>query len=180
MPDDRTLLAAYAAGDSTAAAELARRHFDLLYRFFVNKVDDDVEDLVHEALATLFRKAEEVRGEVRPFLLGTARNLVRRYYERRRTGAERIDWGVTSIRDLASSPSRVVARAQEQQRLLEALRALPLDHQILLELVYWEGLTGPELAGVLECPEGTIRTRLRRAKALLREALEQLPPPQDD
>ncbi len=171
MADDRSLLNAYLEGDEGAAAELTQRHFELLYRFFVNKVDDDVEDLVHEALSTLLRRAKNIQGDVRAYLLGIARNLVRQYYEKRRVEADRIDWGVTSIRDLASSPSRAFARRDEQQRVIEALRALPLDHQILLELAYWEELTGPQLAQVLEVPEGTIRTRLRRAKALLREQL---------
>ena len=53
--------------------------------------------------------------------------------------------------------------------MLHALRAIPIDLQIALELFYWEKLSAPELAEVLEIPEGTVRSRLRRA----REALEQ-------
>lgn len=58
--------------------------------------------------------------------------------------------------------------------MLRALRCIPLDHQILVEPFYWEGLTGPDLATVLEVPEGTVRTRLRRARALLAEKIEEL------
>ncbi len=52
--------------------------------------------------------------------------------------------------------------------MLEALRRLPLETQVLLELRFWEGLTGPKLARVHDVPEGTTRSRLRRATEQLR------------
>jgi RNA polymerase sigma-70 factor (ECF subfamily) len=58
--------------------------------------------------------------------------------------------------------------------LLHALRRLPMDHQITLELYYWENLSGSELAEVLEVPEGTVRGRIRRAKTLLEASLAEL------
>ena len=60
----------------------------------------------------------------------------------------------------------------EQRLLLEALRALPLEYQIALELYHWEGLSGPELATVLEITEAALRSRLHRAKVALRKQLE--------
>jgi hypothetical protein len=51
---------------------------------------------------------------------------------------------------------------------------LPLDDQILLELFYFEEMQGPDLAIVLSVPEGTVRTRLRRARALLEKAVSEL------
>src|SRR5690606_12989864 len=70
-------------------------------------------------------------------------------------------------------PSHLDAR-HEQRLLLAALRHIPLDLQIALELHYWEGMAGPELAEVLGVPEGTVRSRLRRAKELLTERLGEL------
>jgi RNA polymerase sigma-70 factor (ECF subfamily) len=58
--------------------------------------------------------------------------------------------------------------------LLEALRSITIDDQLLLELHYWEKMTGSQLAQVFECPEPTIRSQLRRAKARLRKQLEAL------
>ena len=85
---------------------------------------------------------------------------------------ERLDFGSTSVHDLSPSPSRVVAERLEEQRLLEALRAIPLDLQMVLELHYWEGLSAPAIGEALELPVGTVKTRLRRGKQLLREQLE--------
>ena len=52
--------------------------------------------------------------------------------------------------------------------MLAALRRLPLQSQMLLELYYWEDLTGPELAQTLELSHNTVRSRLSRAREALR------------
>jgi len=54
------------------------------------------------------------------------------------------------------------------------LRHLSLDHQIVLELDYFEGLRGPQLAAALEVPTGTVRSRLKRGLERLREEVERL------
>ena len=66
-----------------------------------------------------------------------------------------------------SSPTQVLAARQEQRLLLLALRRLPVDHQVALELHYWEGLTAAEIGAVLDLPLGTAKTRIRRGRALL-------------
>jgi len=81
---------------------------------------------------------------------------------------------VSSIMDLTPRPSRVVAERREQQLLLAALRAIPVDLQIAVELYYWEGLSGSELAAVLDVPEGTVRSRLRRAREALAARMVEL------
>jgi len=67
-----------------------------------------------------------------------------------------------------------VARRREHQLLLTALRAIPLDLQVALELYYWEQLDGAELAEVLGIPEGTARSRLRRAREAIAEKIAEL------
>lgn len=99
--------------------------------------------------------------------------LLHHYRWRYRKG-DKIDFGVTSMSDLGLSPSSVIGRKQREQQLLTALRSLPVEHQVLLELFYWEDMGGPELAQMYEVPLGTMRTRLRRARQLLGAALEQL------
>jgi len=58
--------------------------------------------------------------------------------------------------------------------LLEALRRLPLDLQIAIELHYWEGMTVREIALVVDAPEGTIKRRLQRARARLEAIIREL------
>lgn len=59
----------------------------------------------------------------------------------------------------------------EKRLLLEGLRRIAVDDQILIELYYWEKLTGPELADVLDLGEPAVRSRLHRAKKRLADAL---------
>ena len=76
---------------------------------------------------------------------------------------------------LAALATQLAHRLLCQQRLrrllLRALRSIPLDLQIAIELHYWEGMSGRELAEVLEIPEGTVRSRLRRAQEALEAAM---------
>ena len=62
----------------------------------------------------------------------------------------------------------MLAKREEDRILLAALRRLPLDLQVTIELYYWEGLSYAELAELLEVHRETIKSRLRRAKDLLR------------
>ncbi|MCA9648814.1 MAG: sigma-70 family RNA polymerase sigma factor, partial [Myxococcales bacterium] len=78
------------------------------------------------------------------------------------------------VAELGASPSQLVAEDQRQQLMLTALRRIPLDHQTVLELHYWEDMTAQEVGEVLQVPVGTAKTRLRRAKQLLAAELHDL------
>ena len=172
-PDDAALLDAWADGDRTAAAELTRRHFDGLYGFFRSKLGGEVDDLVQDALLRALetrRKGTQIE-DVRAYVFAVARNLL---VDRLRQRQRSFDATVTSLADLGPTPSAAVARREQERLLLEALRTIPVDHQILLELYYWEQMSGSQLASVFEVPEGTVRTRLQRAKELLTRRIAEL------
>ena len=63
--------------------------------------------------------------------------------------------------DLAAGPSTVIAARREQRVLLEALRRLPIDTQLLLELHYWEDMDIAELAKIFDAPSATWAVRVR-------------------
>ncbi len=79
-----------------------------------------------------------------------------------------------SAQDLGATPTGVIAHQEEHRLLLAALRAIPLDDQVTLELMYWEQLSGREIGEVLGVPEGTARTRIRSARLSLEAALARL------
>ena len=108
------------------------------------------------------------------FALAVARNVLYNEYRRKRRKDDPVDFLTVSVADLGPSPSLVVADKAEQRLLLEALRSIPLDYQIALELYLWEELTGPELAEVLGLSENGARSRLYRAKQALRKEMEGL------
>ena len=169
MPSDFDLLDAWAAGDRDAGGQLFARHFSAVFRFFSNKVTTGSEDLVQQTFLACVETHTRFRRDAsfRAFLLGMARNVLYNEFRRRRRKDDRIDFTSMSAMDLAPSPSSIVAEKIDQRLLLEALRAIPLDYQIALELHLWEGLTGPEMAEVLGIAEPGVRSRLRRAKEAL-------------
>lgn len=173
---DLELLEAWRDGDARSGNELFNRHFDSVCRFFANKAPNEVDDLIQRTFLACVEGRDRYRGEAsfRGYLFGVARNVLRRHYRDKRYHDDRFDPLMVSVHDLGPGPSLLIADKREQELLLAALRRLPLDHQITLELYYWESMSGSELAEVLEIPEGTVRGRIRRAKQLLEEALAEL------
>jgi RNA polymerase sigma-70 factor (ECF subfamily) len=181
---DDELLTAWRSGDRRAGEELFDRHFKALTRFFRNKVGqagsqgagDGMDDLIQQTVLGLLEAQHEFRGEgsFRSFVFGVAYNVLRNHYRQARRDAERLDFGVTSIFDLASGAVEVLAGKHEQRLLLQGLRRIPVEHQVLLELYFWEPVPAPEIAQILGVPVGTVRTRIRRAKALLEAELGRL------
>jgi len=173
---DLELLEAWRQGDRDRGSELFERHFDSICRFFANKVDRDVDDLVQRTFAACVEGKERFRGQssFRTYLFGVAHNILRSSLRKRRREKERFDLGVSSVYDLGLNPTVLVAKRREQTLTLQALRRIPVEHQIVLELYYWEEMTAKDLGEVLEIPEGTVRGRIRRAKQLLEEQLTAL------
>lgn len=169
--DDGRLLARWRAGDEEAGRGLLMRHFRPLCRFFRNKAGDSVEELIQRTMLACLENAEHLRqaSSFRAYLFSIARNELYAHFRRVRRDA--LDVSLHSVHDLEPSCGTRIARKQEEARLLAALRRLPLELQVTLELYYWEGMRYAELAEVLGVHRETIKSRLRRAKELLRQFL---------
>ena len=179
--DDLDLLDAWRAGDKSAGDTLISRYFESICRFFRGKLGDDVEDLVQRTfeIGTARRTTIRPGGSFRGFLFGVARNLLLDHLRRRYRRGVREDISVRSLVDLGTSPSEAVHRDERQALLAEAMRHISIDQQIILELAYWEGLSGREIAEVLEIHEHTVRSRLARARKALRAQVVALGGPTD-
>ena len=171
---DRALLARWQEGDGRAGEELFRRHVDAITRFFRNKVSRDIEDLVQDTFLGLVRAAGGFRADatVRTLLFTIARRRLYDHFAKVRR--EPLDFTSVSVADLGMQPPERIAARQEHRILLRGLRTIPIDHQIILELYYWEGIDGPELAEILDVEPPTVRSRLSRARAALERALGRL------
>lgn len=177
-PDEATLLAAWGRGDKAAGEQLFARYYKPLTRFFVNKVRtaDEVEELVQRAFMAIVESAPRYRGDssVRTWVFAIARNLLRQFYAKRKREAA-IDSDEVSVADFdAPGPSTLLRGKTEQRLLLSALRQLPLETQVMLELFYWEEMSSREIGEVLGMPEGTTRSKLRKARSDLRDIIETL------
>ncbi len=177
MSDDGELLERWRDGDQGAGRELFARHFDAVFRFFRNKVDGVAEDLTQQTFLGAVKGKERFRGQAsfRTYLFTIARNRLYTYYRDRNRAQKVFEPGELSVADLgAASPTEAMAARDEQRLLLRALRHLPMDMQVALELHYWEGMTTREIAEVTETPEGTIKRRLQRARTKLDELIATL------
>ena len=174
---DFELLAHWRGGDAAAGNRLLRRHFQTVHRFFRNKVDGDIDDLIQRTFLGLVEALPrfQERAQFKTFLLAVARNHLLLFF-RERARLKQRDAEDVSVHDLGvvDAPSGVIALREEQQLLLIALRRLPLALQITVELFYWEELPIADIAVVLEIAEGTVKSRLGRARAMLREHIEAL------
>lgn len=171
---DEELLAAWKNGDTAAGQTLFDRHFAAVYRFFTNKVRTagDADDLVQQTFLALLERAERLEAaSFRAYLLGVAHHKLCAYYRGARRAEERFELGSVSAEDLGSGALARVCADEQQRQLLAALRQIPLDDQILLEMFYWEQMTGAEIAEVLKIPLGTLRNRLKAARQRLQVKL---------
>lgn len=171
---DGDLFGAWVTGDGWAGELLFERHFESVARFFRNKVDSGHDDLIQKTFLGCVEARQRFRGEAsfRTFLFAVARNVLGKHYRTARRS--QLEFREVSIHDLGASPSLVFARDQQQLLMLNALRRIPLDYQVVLELHYWEAMSGAAIAEVLEVPLGTAKTRIRRAKQLLAAEYEEM------
>ncbi len=166
-PDDHELLTQWRDGDRQAGGELIDRHFRALRRFFHNKVTsvNDADDLLQRTFVGCVEGIVRFREDAtfRTWLFAVAHNVLRDWFREKQRNT-RIEFHTVSAADLAPGPSTALAHHHDQKLLLEALRAIPFESQVVLELYFWEQYPAKQIAVVMDLPIGTVRSRIRKAK----------------
>ncbi len=165
MSEDFALLDAWCDGDRRAGDTLVRNHFAAVRRFFRNKAWDDAEDLAQTTLlrCVVMRERFERRSSFRTFLFSVARHVLYEHY-RHKAGAQAFDPVDSAVADLDPTPSQIVSEFEWQRAFLAALRQIPAESQVVLELYYWEGLGTQEISEIVGVPRGTVKSRLHHAR----------------
>lgn len=177
--DDAALVVAWQGGDREAGKQLFERHYSGVARFFRNKVGVAEQDLIQRTFLACVEGLPRLRGAAsfRSYLFAIAYKILCKHFAQLRRDRGRaevvVDFQTETAYALAS-PTQILAGREEQRLLLAALRRLPVDYQVALELHYWEGMTAAELGEVLDLPLGTAKTRIRRGRALLEELMATL------
>ncbi len=159
-----------------AFAEVFERHGDQIHRYLSRRVGQLADDLLSEVFLTAFRKRSTYRPEsldVRPWLYGIAANLLRRHQREEVTryrALARAYVGSSAGEDWDATHDRLDAELL-RPRLASALAALDHRDREVLLLVAWGDLTYADVAGVLDIPVGTVRSRLHRARRLVQARL---------
>ena len=174
--DDAILLERWHQGDVDAGEELFERYYELVERFFLNKITGDIQDLVQETFTACVEGRARLRDNARfrSYLFSIAYNVLRGHLRKLYRDGGQLDLDDVSVQQVAPGPGTQLGDQREQRLLLEALRNIPIDYQVILELHYWEQMTTEEMAEVLSRPVGTVRSRLRRARELLEAAMSRL------
>ncbi len=174
--NDAALLDRWRRGDQVAGEQLFESYYDTIERFFLNKVTSGVADLVQETFVACVEARDRVRdsSKFRSYLFSIAYNVLRAHLRRNYRGAREFNLDDMSVCDVNPGPGTVMTHQREQRLLLEALRSIPVEYQIILELHYWEQMITADIADTLSLPLGTVRSRLRRARELLEQALSEL------
>ena len=183
-----SLVRASAAGDREAMERLLMRAQEVAYRFslLICGHPQDAEDVMQEALLRTYRYVGSIKEPeaFRTWLYSTVQNACR--MKRRRHVGEpshltSIEQGATGS-DGEAGPVEVEGHARPADQLMidswvsgrlrQALKALPPSYRMIVVLREMEGLSTREVAMVAGISEANVKTRLHRARMMLREALE--------
>ena len=173
---DSELVGIMLGGDREAFAELYRRRQRDVYRFALHMTGapDLAEDVTQEVFMVLMRKAseyDELKGSVNAFLLGVARNHVLRRLRQERYFVSIDDAiGDTAGPDKAGA-HETLTRTESILAMHKAVLNLPAHYREAVVLCDLQELSYADAAVVLNCPIGTLRSRLHRARGLLIEKL---------
>jgi RNA polymerase sigma-70 factor (ECF subfamily) len=193
---DVELLGRLKAGDEDAFLEFYRRHQAGLYRYAMHMSGSPqaAADVVQETFLSLIRHAgkyDQEKGNPAAFLFGIARNHLRKLYEKESryiSLSDELSSGLSSDGPSHSghsngnghapamvTPSETIHDGLEREQISELLRdailTLPDHYREPVTLCDLEGKSYGEAAALLECPVGTVRSRLSRARSMLLDKL---------
>jgi RNA polymerase sigma-70 factor (ECF subfamily) len=177
LPDER-LVARIAGGDVEALAVLFRRRQQHVYRFVLHLTGSSAiaDDVTQDVFVTVIREAarfEPDRAAVIAWLCGIARNFVRRSVAADR-GAAPVegDEGLgASLHAASPDPLDALTSAEAIEALRRAVLSLPMRYREAIVLCDLQEMSYLDAAAALNCPVGTVRSRLNRGRALLTEKM---------
>jgi RNA polymerase sigma-70 factor (ECF subfamily) len=182
--DDHELIRACLSGQSEAFGCLVLRYQDRLLHTLTCVLGsrEDAQDVAQEALVRAFRKLDTFRGDSAfySWLFRIALNAAVTYQRRNRQPHASLEAGRESSgsepRDprADAQPSHSLETEERQRLVRAALARLPEEYRTALVLKEMEGLKYEEIAELVGCPIGTVRSRIHRAREELREKLRGL------
>ncbi len=184
---DESLLAAHLRGDTAAFRELVQRYGDSVLRYLCHMTGnrDQAEDLFQETFKRVHEKGHTFRGpRLKSWLFTIAtRVAIDAARRRKRTSGlslnQPVDCGSEGCGELgaamvapdATDPADDIVREERKQQVREAVATLPAKQRATLVLAYYQQLSYREVAQVMGCSIGTVKTQMSRALARLAQRL---------
>ena len=176
MKDDIALVNLVKKGDKKAYNALVLKYQDRLV-FSVYKFLKDYElaqDIAQEAFIKAYRSIDKFRGDsqfytwIYRIAINTAKNVLStkarasEVYDNDKTDQLLSESAITS-----ENPENILQADQLRSTINNALQSLPEDIRVTLSLREYDGLSYEEIAGVLKCPIGTVRSRIHKGREML-------------
>ena len=168
---DSSLLAAVAAGDRRALEELYLSYHRRLARFLsrFTRRYENVEEIINDTFLVVWQNANEFRSasQVSTWIIGIAYRTALKSFRRQKNHA-----GASSLDDVC--PEQTIDPTIETEIhdwLQQGLGRLPIEQRLTMELAYHMGHSLEEIAAITDCPVGTVRSRLNRARSILLDKL---------
>jgi len=184
---DKSLLDAHIKGDTTAFAELVRRYGDSLLGYLTRMTGsrEQAEDLFQETFKRVHEKADTFRGSrIKSWLFAIATNVAIDGSRRRSrlqvvSLNQKLDCADGSCEELGAvtvarnspEPSQEVVRVEQKEQVRQTLETLPARQRATLVLAYYQQLSYAEVAKVMDCSVGTVKTQMYRALRTLAQRL---------
>lgn len=181
---DQELIAAALARDTAAFGELVSRYQNRLYGALVHMTGsaEDAKDVAQEAFVLAFQKLATFRGDSQfySWLFRIAMNASVNFRRKNRSMGtsieatkERVGLEPTDSRH-DTQPDQPMEQTERQHIVREALAQMTEEFRIPLVMAEMEEMKYEEIADILNCPIGTVRSRIHRGRAELREKLRRL------
>jgi RNA polymerase sigma-70 factor, ECF subfamily len=171
---DWALVRSMAQGEVAALNELYARYGGMILAFLTARTGNRQasEELVQDVMLAAWENAArfEARSKVKTWLLVIARNRAINAHRKRQVPIIHLSDVFQTASD-DTGPMEAAERRERKDVVREAIKQLPDQQREVLTLVFYHGLSGPEVAEVLGISEGTVKSRLFRAKEALRRVL---------
>jgi RNA polymerase sigma-70 factor (ECF subfamily) len=181
--EDSRLIQECLRGRAEAYGELVRKHQDRLYNTVIRLVEnaEDARDLVQDAFIQAYRSLDRFHGDSAfyTWLYRIAVNAAISHKRRHRVmvSLEADHHGASfepADDDVQSDPTGRMEQDDRDRQVREALDGLPAEYRTVLVMKEIDGHKYETIAQMLDCPIGTVRSRLHRARLELRERLRHL------
>jgi RNA polymerase sigma-70 factor (ECF subfamily) len=148
------------------------------YAMVLSRNSTDAEDLVQETCLRALRAVDRLRSDssAKSWLFTILRNIWLNQVRQRRTAPDLIELdadenGAYEPADTAQDPHSGYVNRVEHEQVRAAIQQLPVEFREIIILREYEELSYQEIAALLDCPPGTVMSRLARARSRLRELL---------
>ena len=184
---DKNLIDAHCQGSSTAFTELVRRYGGVVLGYLIQMCGnrEQAEDFFQETFKRVHEKAHTFRGRrLKPWLLTIATNTAINSFRKNKrlkvvslnqqnncTNGNCEESEAVAILDDSCNPLDQAANAEQKEQVRQAISFLPARQRATLILAYYQQMSYPEVAAVLDCSVGTVKTQMYRALRTLAQKL---------